>query len=125
MTLRITAAPGTHTVTAHSYVVEVRADPPRAVLADPAGRPLGPQGPGAPVGSEPVEADAVDITLDCTSTAWQHRSVRLRCLPDRLELTVDVAGEGLLTDVRLLGGRAVLDDGACGTFRSSTEYASV
>lgn len=154
--MRITAAPGIHTIATDDYLVEVHANPPRAVLADPDGRiwshlsllasadrvgvadesvdvgvptvhPLDQAGSDidGPAGSEPVEAFSAEIRLDCASTAWRRRRVRLRCLPDRLELTVEVEGDGLLTDVRLLGGRAVLANGAGGTFRSSIEYASV
>ncbi|WP_282944983.1 hypothetical protein [Cellulomonas endometrii] len=148
--MRITAGPGTHTLVADTYVLQVRANPPRAVLADPDGRiwshlsllasvdrvgvadesldvgvPTVHRPDGTAVGSEPAEVDAAEVRLDVTSTAWRRRRVTLRCLPDRLELVVDVEGDGVLTDVRLLGGRAVLDNGAGGTFRSSTEFASV
>jgi hypothetical protein len=148
--MRVTTAPGTRTITADSYVLQVRADPPRAVLADPDGRiwshlsllasvdrvgaadeslDVGTptvHGPGgAPVGPEGVDVPHAEVRLDCTSTAWSRRRVTLRCLPDRLELEVEVAGTGVLTDVRLLGGRAVLPNGAGGVFRSSTEYRSV
>lgn len=148
--MRITAAPGTRTIHADAYLLEVRADPPRAVLADPDGRiwshlsllasvdavgaadesydvgaPTVHDAAGAPVGADPVDAPVAEVRLDCGSTAWGRRRTTLRCLPDRLELTVEVAGAGVLTDVRLLGGRAVLRTGAGGTFRSSVEYRSV
>lgn len=148
--MRITAGPGTRTVAADTYLLEVRSDPPRAVLADPDGRiwshlsllasvdrvgvadesldvgaPTVHATDGSPVGSDPVETDAAEVRLVCTSTAWARRAVTLRCLPDRLELVVEVEGDGVLTDVRLLGGRAVLPNGAGGTFRSSAEHRSV
>lgn len=148
--MRITAAPGTRTIHAETYLVEVRADPPRAVLAAPDGRiwshlsllasvdvvgaadesydvgaPTVHDAAGDPVGTDPVDTPVAEVRLDCGSTAWGRRRTTLRCLPDRLELTVEVAGSGVLTDVRLLGGRAVLRNGAGGTFRSSTEYRSV
>lgn len=148
--MRITAGPGTHTVTADAYVLQVRSDPPRAVLADPdgliwshlsllasadrvgaadesldVGVPTVHAADGTAIGSEPVETDVAEVRLDCASTAWHRRRVTLRCLPGHLELHVEVEGEGTLTDVRLLGGRAVLPNGAGGTFRSSSEHRSV
>jgi len=148
--MRITAGPGTHTVTADAYVLQVRSDPPRAVLADPdgliwshlsllasadrvgaadesldVGVPTVHAADGTAIGSEPVETDVAEVRLDCASTAWHRRRVTLRCLPGHLELHVEVEGEGTLTDVRLLGGRAVLPNGASGTFRSSSEHRSV
>ncbi|MGK5517817.1 hypothetical protein ACSNN9_00495 [Micromonospora sp. URMC 107] len=69
--------------------------------------------------------DVVEVELACRSTAWTAKSVRLRCFADRIETSVGVTGSGTLGDVRLLGGRAVLPSGACGTFRSSTDFASV
>ncbi|KAB1161510.1 hypothetical protein F6X68_04355 [Micromonospora sp. AMSO12t] len=69
--------------------------------------------------------DVVEVELACRSTAWTAKSVRLRCFADRIEASVGVTGSGTLGDVRLLGGRAVLPSGACGTFRSSTDFASV
>lgn len=148
--MRITAAPGTRTIHADAYLLEVRADPPRAVLADPDGRiwshlsllasvdvvgaadessdvgaPTVHDASGAPVGAEPVDTPVAEVRLDCRSTAWARRRTTLRCLPDRLELVVEVEGSGVLTDVRLLGGRAVLRNGAGGTFRSSAAHRSV
>jgi hypothetical protein len=148
--MRITAAPGSHTIATDAYLLEVRADPPRAVLAGPDGRiwshlslfasvdvvgaadesvdvgaPTVHDADGAVVGAAPVDTPEAEVRLDVTSTAWRRRRTTLRCLPDRLELTVEVEGAGVLTDVRLLGGRAVLPNGAGGTFRSSIEYRSV
>jgi len=67
----------------------------------------------------------VEVRLRCRSTAWSAKSVLLRCFEDRLEIRVCVEGSGVLSEVRVLGGRAVLANGACGTFRSSIEFASV
>ncbi|GIG26686.1 hypothetical protein [Cellulomonas denverensis] len=142
--------PGVQTITAAGYRVELHSDPPSAVLSDPDGRVwsrlsllasvdrVGAVDESAEVGAptvhpldpsadptDPGRVAAVEIRSAATSTAWRRRETRLRCLPDRLELTVEVEGEGLLTDVRLLGGRALLASGACGMFRSSIDHASV
>ncbi|HZC73108.1 MAG TPA: hypothetical protein VE442_20610 [Jatrophihabitans sp.] len=69
--------------------------------------------------------DAVEVSLTCACSAWAAKTVLLRCLPDRLEYAVRVTGVGTLANVQLLGGRALLPSGACGVFRSSTEFASV
>jgi hypothetical protein len=66
-----------------------------------------------------------EVEVAADSTAWSARSLLLRCFEDRIELRVRVTGAGTLGEVRLLGGRAMLPSGACGTFRSSIEYASV
>jgi hypothetical protein len=67
----------------------------------------------------------VEVEVPSRSTAWTAKSVLLSCFEDRIEVRVRVEGTGVLGDVRLLGGRAVLPSGACGIFRSSIEYASV
>ena len=75
---------------------------------------------------EVAEGDGfVELTLATSSTAWESKSVRLRCFADRLEHQVTVTGQGVLGDARLFGGRAVLSNGASGVFRSSIEFASV
>ncbi|WP_129337649.1 hypothetical protein [Cellulomonas endophytica] len=145
--MHVTAGPGTHRITADAYLLEVRAAPglpPRAALAGPDGRlwsllsllasadrtdvadtsldvPL----PTVTVRRDAAGAEVVDVELVTASTAWRERRTLLRCRPDRLELTVTVTGAGPLADVHLLGGRAVLSSGACGTFRSSAEHRSV
>jgi len=45
-----------------------------------------------------------ELTVAAGSSLWQERSLLLRCHPDRLELGVEVVGDGALTDVHLLGG---------------------
>lgn len=138
--MHVTSGPGTHTVAAADYLLEVRADPPRAILAgrdgllwshlsllaslDRVGAADESVEVGVPQVSQ-VSDDEVVVELVTASTAWTRKAVRLRCLPDRLELSATVEGDGLLTDVRLLGGRALLASGAGGVFRSSVEYASV
>lgn len=73
----------------------------------------------------PGGEEVVEVRLRCRSTAWSAKSVLLRCLDDRIEVSARVEGSGRLGEVRLLGGRAILANGACGTFRSSTGFASV
>jgi hypothetical protein len=135
----VTHGNGTHTVTTAGYQLQVRAPQRVAVLADPDGRIWSrlsllasvdrtdlPDESFA-VGEPRVSAgpDVVDVEVACRSTAWTAKAVRLRCFEDRIELRVRVEGSGALGEVRLLGGRAILPTGACGTFRSSVEYASV
>ncbi len=132
-----------YTITAGSYEVRLRADDPTAELRDRDGRVWSRlrlladvarvdaadesyaldevRAAAGRVGGE----DVVDVTLTAASPVWRHKSVRLRCHADRLELVVRVEGTGTLAEVRLLGGRAVLPRGACGTFRSSIGFASV
>ncbi|WP_113701572.1 hypothetical protein [Nonomuraea lactucae] len=52
------------------------------------------------------------------TAAWQTKTVRLTCTPDAIALDVSVEGEAMVGDVTLLGGRAVLNTGPAGTFRS-------
>ncbi len=135
----VTRADGRIRVIAEDYQLEVRQDPPRAVLADRTGRIWSALTLLADLdcvdardetygNTEPqvtVEGDVVVVTVSAESVAWQSKEVTLRCRKDSLELSVTVEGEGRLTDVRLLGGHAVLTDGAAGTFRSGIEFASV
>ncbi|GGK74985.1 hypothetical protein [Mangrovihabitans endophyticus] len=139
---------GAHTVTTARYRLTVDHAQWSATLADPAGqvwsrlsllasvdRPGVPDetyglaeiriadSPGAP--GHGADDDAIEMVLTAASTAWSQRRVRLRCLADRVEVRIEVDGAGDLDEVRLLGGRAILPDGACGTFRSSTGHLSV
>lgn len=71
----------------------------------------------------------LEVTVGATSPAWGSKTVRLACLRDRVELSVHVAlpsgaPPALLSEVTLLGGRAVLGSGACGTFRSAARFAT-
>ncbi|WP_456817388.1 hypothetical protein [Cellulomonas sp. URHB0016] len=135
----LTHGAGTWTVTADTYVVEVGRQPPRAVVADRAGRIWSQLSLLASVDrvDQPDESfalevpvvevvgAAVQVCVVARSTAWDVRRVVLRCLADRIEVTVQVEGEGVLGEARLLGGRAVLADGAAGMFRSSVDFGSV
>ncbi len=59
------------------------------------------------------------ITVSLSSTAWQRHETRLLCTPRGIEVSVSVTGAARITDVTVLGGRAVLSSGAAGEFRSS------
>ena len=130
--MTVTIAPDGRTVLGETYRLEVDAHSPRAVLADPDGTVWSDlcllaslDGVGAADESvapgvprlRHVSATEVVVEVDCPSSAWDRKVVRLRCRPRSLELTVTVNGAGTLTDVRLLGGGALLANGACGTFR--------
>lgn len=130
---------GTTAVVADCYRLEVRAEPPRAVLADLNGRIWShlvlladvsrvdgaDESYGSGTLSVAAEPDAVQVAFEIASPLWRHKRTRLRCYPDRLELDVTVEGDGTLSEVRLLGGRAVRPSGAAGTFRSGVEFVSV
>lgn len=136
--MRIIETDGRRTVMASTYRLRL-GDGPDVELSDAAGRPWSRLslladvdrvdradesfGVGRPDLTE--AGDAVEVTLTAHSTAWRHRSVVLRCFDDHLELQVVAEGSGTLDTVRLLGGRAVLPNGATGTFRSSIGFASV
>jgi len=132
--------PGAVLVSAPAYLLEVRDDPPRAILADHDGRiwshlsllasldrvDVADESYG--VGAPRVEERAggqVEVVLEAASPAWTAKRVRLLCTPEAVEVDVTVEGTGVLAEASVLGGRAVLRTGACGTFRSSTEFASV
>ncbi|OJV59632.1 MAG: hypothetical protein BGO38_12565 [Cellulomonas sp. 73-145] len=147
--MQLINGPGTHTVAARDYVLQVRSAPPEAILAEPDGRiwarlsllasvdrvdvPDESVDVGAPVvrtladdGATPThDGFVVEVRLTTDSTAWDHRTTVLRCFEDRVEVTVHVEGQGRVSTVRLLGGRAALRSGACGSFRSGIEFASV
>ncbi|MGP4097469.1 hypothetical protein [Nonomuraea sp. KM90] len=59
------------------------------------------------------------------TTEWETKTVRLTCTPETIALEVRVEGDGVLSDVTLLGGRAVLNTRAAGTFRSGVHARGV
>ena len=61
--------------------------------------------------SEPVERDGV-IVVERRSTLWERAWLELRRAGDALDVHTCVAGRGALAEVRLLGGRSALPDGA-------------
>ncbi|SNY55334.1 hypothetical protein [Paractinoplanes atraurantiacus] len=144
--MRITEGDGTWTVTAAEYVLHVRVPELVAVLADPDGRiwsrlsllasvdradaPDDSYGrPRVTLRTEPLDAAAgprvAEFDVAMASPAWEAKSVLFRCFEDRVEVRARVRGSGPLGEVRLLGGRATLPDGACGVFRSSIEFTTL
>lgn len=139
-TVGIERRPGAVLVTAVTYLLEVRADPPRAILADRDGLIWSQlsllasldrtdavdesYAVGFPVVRVREDGD-VEVVLEMASSAWEAKTVRLVCLPGTVELDLSVRGTGELSDLTLLGGRAVLSNGACGAFRSSIEFQSL
>ena len=67
----------------------------------------------------------VEVSLAARSAAWTAKRVIVRCFADRLEYLAVVEGRGTLTTARLLGGKAVLATGACGSFTSSIGFSTV
>jgi hypothetical protein len=61
--------------------------------------------------SEPVERDGT-IVVERRSTLWDRAWLELHRAGDALDVHTCVAGRGALTEVRLLGGRSALPDGA-------------
>jgi len=138
--IELTEGAGTYTIATADYLLQVRVPQLTAVLADPDGRIWSRLSlfasldrvdrPDETFGEPRVRvwrdgAEAVEVAVDGSSTAWSGKSVRLRCFADRIEVRVHVEGSGALDKVQLLGGRASRPNGACGVFRSSIEYASV
>ncbi|TDD27083.1 hypothetical protein E1218_11535 [Kribbella turkmenica] len=50
-------------------------------------------------------AEGLVVTATARSTVWDSRVTTTRFLPDRIETSTTVTGQGRLTDVHLLGGR--------------------
>jgi hypothetical protein len=137
--VRVIEGAGLRTIDAAGYQLQVRVPELVAVLADPDGRiwsrlsllasvdrvDVPDDSFGVPTVTVRDDGGVVEVEAVAATAAWAGRAVLLRCFEDRVELRVRVRGAGALGEVRLLGGRATLPDGACGTFRSSIEFASV
>lgn len=72
-----------------------------------------------------TEDGAIVVTIATRSSAWDERTLELRCTPDAVELTLEARGTGELTDVTFLGGDGILPTGASGTFRSGFDAQSL
>ncbi len=79
----------------------------------------------APVDVVEQNADRVVLEVDQATSAWRDKATVVTCTPDGIEVHVEVAGPGTISEVALLGGRAVLPTGAAGTFRSQLLARSV
>jgi hypothetical protein len=60
------------------------------------------------------------IVFERRSTLWDRAWLELRCLDSALEVHTNVRGKGVLTDVRLLGGRSVIAGAPLGRILSGT-----
>jgi hypothetical protein len=72
-----------------------------------------------------ADEDAVIVSVDTESPAWQQRTLEVRCTRDAVEISVLATGSGDLTDITLLGGDGILPTGAAGTFRSGFDAQSL
>lgn len=79
------------------------------------------------IGEPTVEAgdDGVRVVLESRSSVWRGRRVVLDCRPDELRMRVELEGEGRLDELTLLGGSAVMANGATGEFRSSIDVGAL
>lgn len=64
------------------------------------------------------ERDRIVLVLTQATSAWHRKATVVTCTPGGVEVHVEVEGAGPISEVTLLGGRAVLPTGAAGTFRS-------
>jgi hypothetical protein len=118
--VNVSETPDGHLLTTPAYRVLVRRDRPLAVVESPAGERVArlvllaaidttdgldgaPDLPVVRLGR--TSADETTFVVETPSTRWRSKRVILRCLPDALEISAEVEGEGDLADVRLLGGR--------------------
>jgi hypothetical protein len=62
--------------------------------------------------------ECVVLQVHQASSAWHRKATLVTCTPTTVEVHVEVEGAGTISEVALLGGRAVLPTGAAGTFRS-------
>ena len=72
-----------------------------------------------------AEGDAIIVTVRTESAAWDERMLELRCTADSVEIVLEAAGTGDLTEVTLLGGDGILPTGAAGVFRSGFDARSL
>jgi hypothetical protein len=69
--------------------------------------------------------ERVVLEVAQVTSAWTGKTTVVTCTPDTVELHVEVAGSGVIGEMALLGGRALLGTGAAGTFRSQLTACSV
>ncbi|GAA4178074.1 hypothetical protein [Gryllotalpicola koreensis] len=66
-----------------------------------------------------------ELIVTQASSAWRAERTVLECRPGDVRVRVEVEGSGRVSDVTLLGGRAILPSGAAGVFRSSIGFRTV
>ena len=69
--------------------------------------------------------DAARLTWRLSSSAWADKRVVIECDPSGLAVRLEVAGEGALADVTLLGGQGALPDGRSGPFWSRRWFQTI
>jgi hypothetical protein len=135
---RSAAEPGV-CVSAGAYSLLFRSDRSTAVLEDAGGKAWADlflaasadaesqdwtEGIGAPIRHE--FDGRVRVTVPLEGGRWRSKAVLFDCFHDRLEIRLQLRGEGRLTDVHLLGGRysGSLRHGS-GFFRSAAHFDRV
>ncbi|NDL60510.1 hypothetical protein [Phytoactinopolyspora mesophila] len=141
------------TVTGVAYVLDIDHGQPRAVLQDRAAdgpgkvwTELSLLGSLDLMGTRDESYDiqpariadasegAVEFVVEMAGHTWAEKAVHVRCSATEVVLWIAAsgpragrrdAGANRLVEVTLLGGRAILPNGAGGTFRSSIRFASL
>ena len=65
------------------------------------------------------------LTWRLSSSVWADKRVIVDCDPSGLGVRLDVAGEGPLSDVTLLGGQGALSNGRSGAFWSRRSFETI
>ena len=65
------------------------------------------------------------LTWSLSSSVWADKRVMIDCEPSGLAVHLEVAGEGALSDVTLLGGQGALSNGRSGSFWSRRAFTTV
>ena len=69
--------------------------------------------------------DAARLTWRLSSSVWADKLVLIECDPSGLAVRLEVAGEGALADVTLLGGQGALPNGRSGPFWSRRWFQTI
>lgn len=124
-------------ITRPGYSLDVSPDRPKAILRDAEGNEWSALSlvgsadrldardetlPGITTTVENDDDGATVVTLVQPTAAWERKAVRVICRDEQLEVSLEVTGSGWLTEVTLLGGRAIVPTGAAGPFRSSLAF---
>ncbi len=72
-----------------------------------------------------AQPDGLRLAWRLGSSRWTSKRLLLDVLPHELRLRAEVEGDGRVTDVTLLGGRAALANGATGTFWSGARFGTL